>query len=239
MSKHTDRHPLDRRTAERLLDGAPVAGGHPLADLLAAATVPAGGGELAGEDAAVAAFRAARPGPVSHRRPSKLKNLANARIAAVAAAVAVILGGVATAAATGYLPTPLGGHPAVVPAHASAAEPSSTTSSTSHTTKPDNDDHGSPTSGASPSPSLTGLCNAYIAGAGSDHGKALDNPAFGSLIDNAGGRDKVDEYCADLLAGQQGHNGDTNGNGKGHDPKGSPANHPDHTTGPPSTHSNH
>jgi hypothetical protein len=222
-----------------MLDGAPVAGGHPLTDLLAAVTVPAGGGELAGEDAAVAAFRAARLAPASHRKPSTLKSLFTARIAAVAAAVAVLVGGVATAAATGYLPTPLGGHPAIVPAHSSVAASSTTTSSTGHTTSASNEDHGSPTTTDVPTPSVAGLCNAYAAGAGSDHGKALDNPAFGSLITAAGGRDKVDAYCADLLAGQQGHNGSTNTNGKGHDPKGPPASHPDHTTGPPSTHSNH
>jgi hypothetical protein len=179
-----------------------------------------------------------------------LKTLFTARIAAIAAAVAVLVGGVATAAATGYLPTPLGGHPAVVPAHSSATAPP-TPSTTGQTTNATTEDRTSPTTTGSPAPSVAGLCNAYTAGAGSDHGKSLDNPAFGALIAAAGGRDKVDAYCADLLAGQQGHNGNsnnggnsnsggnTNNNGKGHDPKGPPANHPDHTTGPPSTHSNH
>src|SRR6185312_16369620 len=51
-----------------------------------------------------------------------------------------------------------------------------------------------------PSPSLVGLCHAYTAGNKSEHGKALDNPAFTILITTAGGKDKVDGYCQALLA---------------------------------------
>ncbi|MEV0807675.1 hypothetical protein AB0I41_15075, partial [Micromonospora sp. NPDC050200] len=56
--------PADRAEAERLLDaaraGGPPSAGDPLARLLSAAAAPARPGELAGEEAALAAFRAAR-----------------------------------------------------------------------------------------------------------------------------------------------------------------------------------
>ncbi|MEH0974713.1 hypothetical protein V6U77_26620, partial [Micromonospora sp. CPCC 205546] len=60
--------PADRGASDRLLDAAradaprtpDVVGSEPLARLLSAAAAPARPGELAGEEAAVAAFRAAR-----------------------------------------------------------------------------------------------------------------------------------------------------------------------------------
>jgi hypothetical protein len=255
----TSRRRLDRRTAEQLLDGASAVSGDPLTGLLAAAAAPTRVGEQAGEHAAVAAFRAARlETAVQPRRPMRttlLARLLTARIAAVAAALAVIVGGVATAAATGHLPTPLSGNPAPTGTSASSSTPSTPEHPT--TTPADRgDDHGvsSPPQGT-PSQSLTGLCNAYTAGAGSTHGKAPDNPAFEALATAAGGADKVDAYCAELLAGQrgQGHATDTAapttttdpdpGHGQGHDPKGPPAGHPDpgpnHPTGSPTTHPGH
>jgi hypothetical protein len=73
---------------------------------------------------------------------------------------------------------------------------------------------------------MTGLCNAFAAGAGSDHGKALDSPAFTALISTAGGRDRVDAYCAQLLADQH---GTTKEKDKGNGPPTShPASGPDH-----------
>jgi hypothetical protein len=64
------------------------------------------------------------------------------------------------------------------------------------------DQNGNGPTGAngSPSPSLTGLCHAVGAGNKDDHGKALENPAFTALITAAGGKDKVDVFCATLLA---------------------------------------
>ncbi|PWU57250.1 hypothetical protein DLJ47_03210, partial [Micromonospora sp. S4605] len=63
MSLRRSGRPADRTESDRLLDaagpGAP-AGTDPLARLLSAAAAPARPGELAGEEAALAAFRAAR-----------------------------------------------------------------------------------------------------------------------------------------------------------------------------------
>ena len=93
---------------------------------------------------------------------------------------------------------------------------------------------------ASPSPSVVGLCHAYAAGAGADHGKALENPAFTVLITAAGGKDQVSAYCSDLLAKQS---------GEAAHPMGNPSTRPngpgeEHPTGksngtPPSTHPSH
>jgi hypothetical protein len=256
MSTH--RRHLDRRATEQMLNGVPVAGGNPLNDLLVAAAAPARDGELAGEHAAVTAFRAARlETALQPRRPSMLKTLLakllTAKIAAAAAALAVAAGGVATAAATGYLPTPLGGNSTVAPTHSSTP---TTSGRPSPAGTGERDDHGAapPPGSPSPSPSLTGLCNAYTAGAGSEHGKALDSPAFGTLITAAGGKDKVDAYCATLLADRRGQASATvtatppagadGGHGnQGHGGNGSATNHPDpntnHPTGSPTTHPGH
>ena len=178
---------IDRATAEQLLSGPPAGrGGAPdeLADLLVAAAAPAARGELAGESAILAAFRAAQVTPVHHpgRRhmmKTALAKLLTIKAAAVVAATAV--GGVAFAASTGNLPESFGG----------GAKPGAHASPSPH-------ERGN----ASPSPSLVGLCRAYHAGAGDNPGKALENPAFGALIDAAGGKDKVTAYCTALLAKQ-------------------------------------
>jgi hypothetical protein len=233
-----------------MLDGAPAAGGHPLHDLLAVAAAPARDSELAGEHAAVAAFRAARLTNAAQPRRPLLAKLFSAKLAAVVAVLAVAIGGVATAAAIGYLPGPLGGDSHVAPPRSSdptssAVAPPPTTHPTTTERRDDNGDT-APSSGT-PSPSMAGLCNAFTAGTGSEHGKALDNPAFSALITAAGGQDRVDAYCADLLAGQQGKGSATptttkekDHGGQGHGPPSTHPEHgPDHPTGPPTTHPGH
>jgi hypothetical protein len=119
-----------------------------------------------------------------------LANLLAVKIAGVAALAA---GGIALAAAAGTLP----GQQREVPTTPAGTNVVSTTSATTTATskgpekKPDNS--------ASPSPSLKGLCQAYTAGAGSEHGKSHDNPAFSALITAAGGAERVPGFCADLL----------------------------------------
>lgn len=97
---------LGRRAAEQLLDGAPGDGrtGDPLASVLAAAAAPPRTAEQAGEDAAVAAFRAEHLVP--DREPergqmikSPLAKILTMKVGAVALAMSA--GGVALAASTG------------------------------------------------------------------------------------------------------------------------------------------
>lgn len=230
---------IDRDTAERLLAGVPAIrgpGGAPLANLLAAAAAPGRPDELAGEQAALAVFRAAQlthaPDP---RRRSVLKTaLAKMLTVKVAAAAAVVAvgGGVAVAAETGALPNPLSavkGQPSASP----DVDKSKAAGGTEH-------------GNGSPSPSLVGLCRAFQAGAGSaEHSKALENPAFTVLITTAGGKDKVDTYCTSLLASahpapsgkaSETHpsgqpsvrpTGETHPTGEAH-PSGAPSSHPTH-----------
>jgi len=205
MSMNRSRR-LDRRTAEEILDGAPGGRDHALNALLAAAAGAASEAELRGEHAAVAAFRAARlaPAPRARRRlmiKIALAKLLTAKFAVAAAATAAVTaGGVAAVAATGNLP----GSPDSHSASTSATIAASARSSVSTTEAPESSHGDAKSNGAgpsgSPSPSLVGLCHAYTAGAGSEHGKALESPAFTVLITTAGGKDKVDAYCAKALA---------------------------------------
>jgi hypothetical protein len=101
MSDSTAERYPGADAAERLLDGAACGdapAGDPLAALLVAAATPDRDRALAGEEAAVAMFRAfQRPAPnVGHRR--------TVRAAAAAALAMVALGGVAVAADRAGLP---------------------------------------------------------------------------------------------------------------------------------------
>lgn len=189
MSNHRSR--IDRSTAERLLRGESVGPDH-LTGLLAATVPLVEGRELAGEEAAMAAFREARLAPASPlRRKSMIKTalakLLTLKVAAVALTAAAA-GGVMLAARTGHMPGPSAGA-------ATTARPTP-----GHDSGRPSAAHGRHSgASASPSPSLAGLCHAYRAGAGANSGNAVENPAFTHLITVAGGKDKVAAYCAELL----------------------------------------
>lgn len=243
MSTYHRTGAIDRRTAERLLDRARagrLAGGDPLVDLLALAAAPAGRDELAGESAALAAFRAARPVPADRSRRRSMIKTALAKVLTLKAAAvlaATAAGGVALAASTGALPNPLNGTTQSAPGVVGhvGGRPSA---GASH--------RGSDGPDATPSPSLLGLCHAYTAGAGSEHGKALENPAFSVLITTAGGKDKVDAFCSALLA-SAGSTGQPTAHPTGAStdhPTGGPTGHPSegqdkHPTGAPTSHPGH
>jgi len=168
---------LDQFTAEQLLSGEPVdreVG--PLADLLAAAAATARADELAGEAAAVAAFRdavgASRPA-TSAVRSTVTKALAIKVAVALTAVAGASLG---AAAATGNLPG--SGEPQIAAPPATSSRP--TARSTAMTpvkpsesagrstkpgpsmapTKPHPSKRVTPT--PPPSPEIEGLCKAYI-----------------------------------------------------------------------------
>ena len=235
MSTHRNR--ISRTTAEHLLDGAHGAP-KDLADMLRAAAAPGSAAELAGEHQALAVLRAARLAPdPAPRRTRMLKaaiaQLIAAKFAATAAVAAAATGGLALAAATGSLPSPLqhaahsafgapnphsNGHatiptlPAAASSHPASDAPAAQDSPT--------DAGATPTT--TPSPSLTGLCTAYQHGAANSNGKALDNPAFTVLITAAGGKDNVASYCTTLVGTPTSH------------PTGEPSDLPSHPTGQPS-----
>ena len=220
---------ISARTAEDLVNGINVDARYAgLAAVLRAAAGPTRPGELAGRQRAMMAFRGARAHhapfpPRRSMRPTGLLQLLTVK-AAVVGTLVVGTGGVALAASIGALPNPLRGHP-VPAASADASHPGGRPAASDH---PGN---------AAPSASLVGLCHAYTAGAGSDHGKALDSPAFQALLTAAGGKANVDGFCAKLLATAAAHpDGESSGH-PGVKPGGQPTGRPTaHPTGPPVEH---
>jgi hypothetical protein len=124
--------------------------------------------------------------------------LLTVKAAAVVFAVTAA-GGVAAAAATGTLPTALTGSDGKASAGISVA---ASHRSDKASADPSESEKGKGPEGAkgSPSPSLVGLCHAVSAGNKDEHGKALESPAFMALITAAGGKEKVDAFCAAILA---------------------------------------
>lgn len=124
-----------------------------------------------------------------------------------AATAAVTVGGVVTVtAATGGS----GGRPTVIPpaptiaptlSRASAASLSSAepTSSVPHTDTRTSES-AVPPSAARSSPTLAGLCRTYTRHPVAEHSKVLESPDFTALITAAGGKDKIDGYCAGTLS---------------------------------------
>jgi hypothetical protein len=196
---------LDAAAAERLLAGEDV-GFADLSHLLAAASAPARPEELAGETGALVAFRYAALGASGGpRRRSTAKpmwaRLASVKVAAIAVALATT--GVALAAGTGVLPTPFKADPPTAAPDRTSSRPGGNPGDTGPTTTGALGGPGAITTGPAPSttldPTLVGLCRAYRAQAKSDPEKVLDKPTFERLVAAAGGRDKVEAYCDQLL----------------------------------------
>jgi hypothetical protein len=210
-----DMHPLlgflqptppadDQDTLERLLDGrfdpaeAPAGYGG-LARLLAAATAPPAPEELAGQQAALAQFRAvmrSRPPTLVPRRAPMPSKLLTGKAAAAALIAILSIGGAAIAATTGRLP----GQARPVADQA----PSTTTAGAAG--------HGLGNAAVADLDKATQeLCNAWQAGQGPDQGARMEAPAFQALAAAAGGADNIAAYCADVTAGQSGKNGQGRG----------------------------
>lgn len=186
---------VDRDTAEQLL-----AGPGPVASVLRVAAAPAHADELAGEEAAVAAFRAAEVDTPA-ARPSALRTVL-ARVVTVKAGI-VLAAAASTGivlAATGGVLTPWSTTPDSPPPVTTTSRPATTTAPPVTTTPPpapNTPDTGVTGGGrprATPDPSIVGLCRAYAA-----HGRGkLDNPAFRALVEAAGGRKAVPGFCAEV-----------------------------------------
>jgi hypothetical protein len=194
-----------------------------LAGLLAKAAAPARYGDRVGEETAVAAFReASRAGlnsdltadpkvgvhagslaspqaglPAGTRRPWGLSPVMSWRghpvRTALMAAALTTMGGAAFAAGTAarsHHPADNRQTPATTSASTTASRPYGTPSTSL----------GAVGSAASPRPSPAGLCRAYASEPATSRGKALDSPAFESLITAAGGKANVPAFCASVLA---------------------------------------
>jgi hypothetical protein len=178
-------------TLDQLLDGRldpasapPGYGG--LAGLLAAATAPAAPEELAGERQALAEYRSvrrSRPPTLVSRRAAMPSKLFTAKAAAAALVAVLSVGGVA-AAATGLLP----GQASPLADQAPATTTASAGQGLGRAAAADLDR------------ATQGLCRAWQAGRGADHGSRADAPAFQALAAAAGGPDNIAGYCADVTA---------------------------------------
>ncbi|MEW2137564.1 hypothetical protein AB0892_13350 [Streptomyces sp. NPDC005409] len=220
MSTHRSRR-IDHDTAEQLLGGAraDLAPGHEaLAGLLAALSAPTAEGELAGEEQAVAMFRAARlhpapaPAPASRRWRSRSTGstrstrstrsvrsvrtpamLLSAKVAAAALAAAAV-GGVAVAAGSGHLPAALGG---------GSASGGPTPSASAAAGKPGEPSAGLLSRPSTPvTPALADLCRAYAAADGAQPAVVLADHRFAPLVAAAGGQGAVPDYCGPVVDAQ-------------------------------------
>jgi hypothetical protein len=218
MPRHR-RHELDPETADRLLAGRGDGPPH-LSELLARAAAPGRPEELVGEDAAAAVFRSAQTVPVfgPRRRIVQLRWARWVTVKTGALALALAAGGVALAAGTGALPSPL---------TIGAAAPTRTPQSTAHVAASGSgqDSRIGPAVGkASPSASLPGLCTALLAEVATAPGMATQNPAYAELIVAAGAGANITAYCQSLLNGPSG-TATSHGRSDGH-PTGPPSPHP-------------
>jgi hypothetical protein len=202
---------IGRREAEELLSHGPVdpdrAALQHLLDQLAAPPSPR---ELAGRQAAMAAFaqavRSPVPDPVGLAR-RRLRLLSRAALVKVVIGLGVLLfGSAALAAGTGNLPGPMqhGAHelfsPLGIPVPDVHGRPTGSGSAPAGS---------QPAGGASASPGdpgggtgpvALGLCKAWAAAPQDGHGKPLDAETSKALIRAAGGADKIAAYCAKVLA---------------------------------------
>lgn len=207
MSNH--HHRLSRRDAEEILR-APAQSDHAVGPMLDALGAPGREGELLREDATVAAFHTARltPAPISRSDMtlSKPARAATKAVIATGAVVALTSGGLALAA-TGHLPTLPDqasdkATEAVAKHTTKSASPSesATETATETPTETESPETETPeTEGATPTPNLEGLCNAFQNGDRTQKGKSLDSAAFTALATAAGGKDAIATYCVELI----------------------------------------
>jgi hypothetical protein len=184
-----DQDTLERLLAGRLDPADALPGYAGLARLLAAATGPATPKELAGEQLVLAQFAAvvrSHPPTLVPRRAIVLTKLASVKAAAAVLAALLSIGGVA-AAATGLLPGQ---------AEQAADQAAATTGAgaAGHNV-------GAAAVVGLDGAAKQGLCRAWQAGQGTDHGRRAESPAFRALAVAAGGADSVADYCQDAAAG--------------------------------------
>jgi hypothetical protein len=206
----------DQDLLERLLDswldpGSVPPGDGGLARLLAAASAPAAPEELAGERLVMAEFAAvmrSTPPTLVPRRTAVPRKVFTMKAAAAALVAALSIGGVA-AAATGLLPdqaSPVANQAAATTAANAAAHDlgKAAVANMGGTAKAGSTDGQGRESAVGPDATAAahaGLCRAWEAGQGGDHGRRMDSVAFQALVDAAGGADQVAAYCEDVTAG--------------------------------------
>ncbi|MEU7591252.1 hypothetical protein AB0A95_33770 [Micromonospora sp. NPDC049230] len=191
----------------------------PVAGLLAAAAGPARPGELAGEEAALAAFRAARadPTPSVPQRPRR-RRLTTGAVAWIGAVAVTATAGAAFAAVTrDRAPEPVAPQPSRTSPSPEGSAPASGEPSRSAPHGPPSPGHpssgaplpgppsaglpspGTPSAPGAPAGDLHGLCRAWQDEKPEEREKALRTPAFERLVAAAGGPAEVEAYCQRLV----------------------------------------
>jgi hypothetical protein len=215
----------DQDILERLLEGRLDPASAPphyrrLARLLAAMTAPAAPQELAGERQAMASFAAAmrsHPPTLSPRRTVVPRKVLTMKAAAAALVAALSLGGVA-AAASGLLPdqaspvadqAPATGADAA--AHGLGKAAAANLGESARAGSADGQGRESATGPDVTWAARAGLCRAWQAGQGGEHGRRMDAVAVQALVEAAGGADGVAAYCQDAAAGSAGAHGQGQG----------------------------
>ena len=174
-------------------------------------TAPAAPEELAGAQQAMATFAAvltSNPPTLVPRRSAVPRKVLTMKAVAAALVAVLSLGGVA-AAASGLLPdqaSPVADQApattgAAAAAHglgkAAAANLAGTAQAGSTAGQGREAAVGPDATGAA----RAGLCRAWQAGQGTNHGRRMDAVAFQALADAAGGADNVAAYCEDVSVG--------------------------------------
>jgi hypothetical protein len=220
----------DQDVLERLLDGRldpasvpPGYGG--LARLLTAAAAPAAPDELAGEQLAMATFAAVMRSHASTlvpRRTAVPRKVFTMKAAAAALVAVLSVGGIA-AAATGLLP----GQASPVADQAAASTGAdaagrglgqaavANVGGTAHAGAADGRGRESAVGPDASGAARAGLCRAWQAGEGGEHGRRVDAVAFQALAAAAGGADEVAAYCEDVAIGSS---ADAHGQGQASPP---------------------
>lgn len=201
------RRTLPSAEAQRLLDGG--SGDSAVADLLRAASGPARPGELAGERAAVAAFRqeyAAGTGAVTAgrvREPAHGLRRPGRRVAVLAGALTVgVLAGTGVAAGAGRLPEPLQrvahdwidrvpepGSGGPVPERTVRAGSPTPPAVHPPSTAP------APTHPGTPGAEVKKLCKAWDKARTDPQRKPMDPADLRALTTAAGGADRIEGFC--------------------------------------------
>jgi hypothetical protein len=205
-----DQDILDRLLDCRLDPASAQPGYGGLARLLAAATAPATSQELAGEHLAMATFTAemrSHPPTLVPRRTAVPRKVLTIKAAAVALVAVLSLGGVA-AAAGGLLPdqaSPVADQAsATTGAEAAARGLGRAAANQGGAATGESTVGQGRASAVGPDASAAarvGLCRAWQAGQGADHGRQMDAVAFQALVEAAGGADQVAAWCEDVAVG--------------------------------------
>jgi hypothetical protein len=206
-----DQNILERLLEVRLDAASAPPGYGGLARLLAAATAPAVPEELAGEELVLAEFAAvmrSRPTSLIPRRTAVPRKVFTMKAGAAALVAVLSIGGVA-AAATGLLPgqaSPVADQAAATTgsdaaAHGLGEAAAANLGGTAQAGSTDGQGRESAVGPDATAAARAGLCRAWQAGQGADHGRRMDSVAFQALVDAAGGAGKVAAYCEDVAAG--------------------------------------